>query len=53
MTAFPSMSYLSDCNKNEMMYTNVTTSSKIEVWADDTMKVDSRYFSQQNYIIKA
>jgi len=26
-----------------MMHTNVTTSSKIEVWADDTMKVDSRY----------
>jgi len=26
-----------------MMHTNVTTRSEIEVWADDAMKVESRY----------
>jgi len=41
MTAFPSKSYSSDCNKNEMMHTNVTTRSTIKVWADETMKVES------------
>ena len=29
MTAIPSMSYSSDCNKNETLHTNVTTRSKI------------------------
>ena len=37
MNAFPS-----DCNKNEMMHTNVTR-SKVKVWADDAMQVESRY----------
>jgi hypothetical protein len=39
MNAFPSISHSSDCNKNKMMHTNVTTRSKIKVWADDAMKV--------------
>jgi len=42
INALPSISYSSDCNKNEMMHT-VTGRSKIKVWADDAMKVESRY----------
>jgi hypothetical protein len=30
-------------NKNEMLHTNVGARSKIRVWADDAMKVESRY----------